>query len=32
VVFRDARGLAHEWPTWRFALYDYAPLLFLQKM
>jgi enterochelin esterase-like enzyme len=28
VVFRDAKGLAHEWQTWRFALYDFAPRLF----
>jgi enterochelin esterase-like enzyme len=31
VVFRDARGLAHEWQTWRYALYDFAPRLFPQK-
>jgi enterochelin esterase-like enzyme len=30
VVFRDARGLAHEWQTWRYALYDFAPRLFQQ--
>jgi enterochelin esterase-like enzyme len=28
VVFRDAEGLAHEWQTWRYALYDFAPRLF----
>jgi enterochelin esterase-like enzyme len=28
VVFRDAEGLAHEWQTWRHALYDFAPRLF----
>ncbi len=28
VVFRDAPGLAHEWQTWRYALYDFAPRLF----
>lgn len=28
VVFRDARGLAHEWQTWRYALHDFAPRLF----
>ena len=28
VVFRDAKGLAHEWQTWRYALYDFAPRLF----
>ncbi len=27
-VFRDAKGLAHEWQTWRYALYDFAPRLF----
>jgi enterochelin esterase-like enzyme len=31
VVFRDAPGLAHEWQTWRYALYDLAPRLFQQK-
>jgi enterochelin esterase-like enzyme len=31
VVFRDAKGLAHEWQTWRYALYDFAPRLFQQK-
>jgi enterochelin esterase-like enzyme len=30
VVFRDAKGLAHEWHTWRYALYDFAPRLFQQ--
>jgi enterochelin esterase-like enzyme len=28
VVFRDAKGLAHEWQTWRYALYDFARRLF----
>ncbi len=32
VVFRDAKGLAHEWQTWRYALYDFAPRLFQQEM
>jgi enterochelin esterase-like enzyme len=31
VVFRDAKGLAHEWQTWRYALYDFAPRLFQEK-
>jgi len=31
VVFREARGLAHEWQTWRYALYDFAPRLFQRK-
>ncbi|MFO0813241.1 MAG: alpha/beta hydrolase-fold protein [Gemmatales bacterium] len=31
VVFRDAKGLGHEWQTWRFALYDFAPRLFQVK-
>jgi enterochelin esterase-like enzyme len=31
VVFRDAKGLAHEWQTWRYALGDFAPRLFQQK-
>lgn len=31
VVFRDAKGLAHEWQTWRHALYDFAPRLFQPK-
>jgi enterochelin esterase family protein len=30
VVLRDAKGLAHEWHTWRYALYDFAPRLFQQ--
>jgi enterochelin esterase-like enzyme len=30
VVFRDAPGFAHEWQTWRYALYDFAPRLFQQ--
>jgi enterochelin esterase-like enzyme len=28
VVFRDAKGLGHEWQTWRLALHDFAPRLF----
>ena len=31
VVFRDAKGLGHEWQTWRLALYDFAPRLFQPK-
>ncbi|HZT80211.1 MAG TPA: alpha/beta hydrolase-fold protein, partial [Gemmataceae bacterium] len=31
VAFRDAKGFAHEWQTWRYALYDFAPRLFQQK-
>jgi enterochelin esterase-like enzyme len=31
VVFREASGLAHEWQTWRYALYDFAPRLFQEK-
>ena len=31
VVFRDAKGLSHEWQTWRYAFYDFAPRLFLQS-
>jgi enterochelin esterase family protein len=31
VVFRDAKGFAHEWQTWRYALHDFAPRLFQQK-
>ncbi len=31
VVFRDAKGLAHEWQTWRLALHDFAPRLFQPK-
>jgi enterochelin esterase-like enzyme len=31
VVFRDAKGLAHEWQTWRYALHDFAPRLFHWK-
>jgi enterochelin esterase-like enzyme len=31
VVFRDAKGLAHEWQTWRYAFHDFAPRLFRQK-
>jgi enterochelin esterase family protein len=29
-VFRDAKGPAHEWQTWRYALNDFAPRLFRQ--
>ncbi len=28
VVFREAKGQAHEWQTWRYALADFAPRLF----
>jgi enterochelin esterase-like enzyme len=31
VVFRDAKGFAHEWQTWRYALCDFAPRLFQEK-
>ncbi len=31
MVFRDAKGLAHEWQTWRYAFHDFAPRLFRQK-
>jgi enterochelin esterase-like enzyme len=31
VVFRDAKGYAHEWQTWRYALHDFAPRLFQPK-
>ena len=31
VVFRDAKGLGHEWQTWRLALHDFAPRLFQPK-
>ena len=31
VVFRDLEGQGHEWQTWRYALYDFAPRLFQQK-
>ena len=31
VVFKDAKGLAHEWQTWRYAFYDFAPRLFQPK-
>jgi enterochelin esterase-like enzyme len=31
VVFRDAKGFAHEWQTWRYALHDFAPRLFQEK-
>jgi len=30
VVFRDSEGTAHEWQTWRKALYEFAPRLFQQ--
>jgi enterochelin esterase-like enzyme len=30
-VFRDAKGFAHEWQTWRYAMYDFAPRLFQDK-
>jgi enterochelin esterase-like enzyme len=31
VVFRDIKGLSHEWQTWRYALYDFVPRLFSAK-
>jgi enterochelin esterase-like enzyme len=31
VVFRDAKGLAHEWQTWRYAFHVFAPRLFQQE-
>jgi enterochelin esterase-like enzyme len=31
VVFRDAKGLGHEWLTWRLAFRDFAPRLFQPK-
>jgi enterochelin esterase-like enzyme len=31
VVFRDAKGLDHEWQTWRLAFHDFAPRLFRSK-
>ena len=31
VVFREAKGLGHEWQTWRYALHDFAPRLFQQQ-
>jgi enterochelin esterase-like enzyme len=31
VVFRDAKGFAHEWQTWRHALHDFAPRLFQER-
>jgi enterochelin esterase-like enzyme len=31
VVFRDAKGLGHEWLTWRIAFHDFAPRLFRPK-
>jgi enterochelin esterase-like enzyme len=30
-VFVEAPGTAHEWQTWRRALYDFAPRLFQDK-
>jgi enterochelin esterase-like enzyme len=30
-VFRDSKGLAHEWQTWRYAFHDFAPRLFQPK-
>ena len=30
VMFRDLEGQGHEWQTWRYALYDFAPRLFQQ--
>ncbi|HLW66212.1 MAG TPA: alpha/beta hydrolase-fold protein [Gemmataceae bacterium] len=31
VLFRDAKGFAHEWQTWRYAFHDFAPRLFQEK-
>ncbi len=31
VVLRDAKGLGHEWQTWRIAFHDFAPRLFQPK-
>lgn len=31
VAFRDAKGLGHEWQTWRLAFHDFAPRLFQNK-
>jgi enterochelin esterase-like enzyme len=31
VVFRDSKGLAHEWQTWRYAFHDFALRLFQPK-
>ncbi len=31
VVFQEAKGLAHEWQTWRYALHDFAPRLFKES-
>jgi enterochelin esterase-like enzyme len=31
VVFRDVKGLGHEWQTWRIAFQDFAPRLFEPK-
>ncbi|MCU0704988.1 MAG: alpha/beta hydrolase-fold protein [Fimbriiglobus sp.] len=31
VVFRDSKGLGHEWQTWRIAFHDFAPRLFQAK-
>ena len=28
IVFHESQGTAHEWLTWRRALYDFAPRLF----
>jgi enterochelin esterase-like enzyme len=30
VAFEDAKGLRHEWHTWRYAIHDFAPRLFQQ--
>jgi enterochelin esterase-like enzyme len=27
-VFEDVQGTAHDWQTWRWALYGFAPRLF----
>jgi enterochelin esterase-like enzyme len=31
VAFGDAKGLGHEWQTWRVAFHDFAPRLFQPK-
>jgi enterochelin esterase-like enzyme len=31
VVFRDVKGFAHEWQTWRYALHDFVPRLFQES-
>jgi enterochelin esterase-like enzyme len=31
VAFQDAKGFAHEWQTWRYAIHDLAPRLFQEK-